>query len=107
MITIVSHRPDVRQGNSEELLVTLSIDKVMRRNWQRKLMMSQLSIDLYTLPAALRCTYRCFGLQNGGYKKLFHLPLSMQTCVKPGTHIKKECTTLNTARKPTFHQKYT
>ena len=35
--------------------VTWIIDKLMRRNWQQKLMISQLGIDLYMLPAALCC----------------------------------------------------
>ena len=33
--------------------IAVIIDKVTRRDWQWKLMTSQLSIDLYTLPVAL------------------------------------------------------
>ena len=48
------------------ILLTVYIDKVTRRDRQQKLMTSQLSIDLYTLPVAL-CFASMFWLakQNG------------------------------------------
>jgi len=68
-----------------------AIDKVTRRDWQRKLMTSQLSIDLYTLPVAL-CFASVFRLAK--WRQLivtsgFRLLLSTQTLVK---------TTANAAR---------